>query len=213
MRTLRLIGVLASMAAASVLAEDLEEIVLPAPNTEGGRPLMQVLKARQSRRAFDSRSLSPQVLSDLLWAAAGINRPDSGKRTAPSALNWQEIQVYAILAEGAYRYDAASHVLRPVAAGDLRPLAGQQSFVKDAPLNLLYVADYTRMNQVPADKLDVMASADAGFVAENVCLFCASEDLANVVRASVDQEGMAKALGLPATMKIILAHTVGYPAP
>lgn len=213
MRTLRLIGVLASMAAASALAGDLEEIVLPAPNTEGGRPLMQVLLARQSRRAFDSKPLPPQVLSDLLWAAAGINRPDSGKRTAPSALNWQEIQVYAILAEGAYRYDAASNVLQPVAAGDLRPLAGQQPFVKDAPLNLLYVADYTRMNKVPADKLDIMASADAGFVAENVCLFCASEDLANVVRASVDQEEMAKALGLPATMKIVLAHTVGYPAP
>lgn len=207
-------GVVAMMIlafAAWMPAADLEDIALPAPRTEGGRPLMQVLKDRQSSRSFSSRALPDEVLSDLLWAAFGINRPDSGKRTAPSARNWQEIEVYAVMEGGAYLYDAAANRLRPVVEGDLRGLTGVQDFVGTAPLNLVFVADTTKMRgAAPADQTRY-AWADAGFISQNVYLYCASEGLATVVRGLVDRNALAQALGLPEHKKVILAQTVGYP--
>lgn len=172
---------------------------------------MQALKERQSSRSFSAKKLPLQVLSDLLWAAFGINRPGSGKRTAPSAMNRQEIEIYAVLEEGVYLYDAAANRLRAVAGGDLRRLAGKQGFVAEAPLNLVYVADMGKMSGASGENGALYSAADAGCISQNVYLFCASEGLATVVRAWVDREALAKALKLSAQQKIILAQTVGYP--
>jgi len=192
-------------------AQDLQDISLPAPRMEGGKPLMQTLKERQTSRSFSTKKLPVQVLSDLLWAAAGINRPDSGKRTAPSARNWQEVQVYAIMEDGAYLYDAKANILKAIAKGDLRKLTGSQDFVASAPLNLVFVADTTRMKGSSAEDQALYMGADTGFISQNVYLFCASEGLATVVRGMVNRKPLAKALNFPENIKIILAQTVGYP--
>jgi hypothetical protein len=126
-------------------AEELKPIQLPKPQMDGGRPLMQVLKDRSSSREFRSQKLPLQLLSNLLWAASGVNRPESGRRTAPTAANWQEIDIYAATADGLYLYDAKSHLLKPILAEDIRALTGRQPFVKDAALNLIYVADFSRI--------------------------------------------------------------------
>ncbi len=193
-------------------AQELADITLPAPRMQGGKPLMQALKERQSSRAFGSEKLPLQVVSDLLWAAAGINRPDAGKRTAPSAMNWQEVEVYAVMEQGAYLYDAKANTLKAIAPGDLRRLAGMQDFVATAPLNLVYVADTTKITRASSDDQPLYMGADTGFMSENVYLFCASEGLATVVRGSVERPALAAALKLPEQMKIVLAQTVGYPA-
>lgn len=192
-------------------AGDLADITLPTPRMEGGKPLMQTLKERQSARAFSTKTLPLQVVADLLWAAFGINRPDSGKRTAPSARNWQEVDVYAIMKDGAYLYDAKANRLRMVVKGDLRKLTGSQEFVSVAPLNLVYVADMARMKGVAPEDQALYSGADVGFISQNVYLFCASEGLATVVRGSVTRDALAQALNLPKQKKIILAQTVGYP--
>ena len=192
-------------------AAELADIPLPSPRMDGGMPLMQALKERHSTRAFSSKALPDQVLADLLWAAFGINRPDTGRRTAPSARNWQEVDVFAVTENGAYLYDAKANVLRAVAAGDLRKLAGLQEFVGTAPLNLVFVADTARMTGSSPEDQALYAGADVGFISQNVYLFCASEGLATVVRGMVDRDALAKALNLPDHKKIILAQTVGYP--
>jgi SagB-type dehydrogenase family enzyme len=191
-------------------AQELQPVQLPKPQTDGGKPLMQVLRERKSVRAFSSQDLSGQTLSNLLWAACGINRPD-GRRTAPSAMNRQEIDIYVITAKGAYLYDAKEHLLKPVAAGDLRTLAGTQEWVKEAPVNLVYVADTAKMEGGDEEARTLYSGADVGFIAQNVYLYCASEELATVVRASVDRPALSKALGLRPEQKIILAQTVGHP--
>lgn len=192
--------------------DKIEDIVLPAPRMEGGKPLMTALKDRQTKRSYDSRALPQQVMSDLLWAACGVNRAESGKRTAPTARNWQEIDVYAVTTQGVYRYDAKDHVLRGVAKGDLRGSTGMQDFVSTAPLNLVYVADVSKMKGVTPADVNLYIGADTGFVSQNVYLFCASEGLSTVVRGMVNRDAMSKALGLPEQCRIVLAQTVGYPA-
>lgn len=193
------------------VAQELKPIQLPPPQMDLGKPLMQALKLRQSSRSFDRKPLSMQEISNLLWAADGINRPESGKRTAPSARNWQEVDIYVTLPEGVYLYDAKAHALTPVVAGDLREATGAQEFVKDAPLNLVYVADYTRMSNVSDDDRRLFSGADVGFIAQNVYLYCASEGLAVVVRAGVNRAAFSEALKLRAEQKIILGQTIGYP--
>jgi SagB-type dehydrogenase family enzyme len=191
-------------------AQALKPVQLPAPQTEGGRPLMQVLKERKSTREFGPGTLSPQTLSNLLWAAFGINRPD-GRRTAPSAMNWQEVSIYVATAEGVYIYDAKANGLNPVVAGDLRAATGTQSFVKDAAVNLVYVSDLSKTGAADSSDAEMYTAADVGFIAQNVYLYCASEGLATVVRASIDKAALAKTLNLQARQKIILAQSVGYP--
>ena len=193
------------------LGQELKPLILPAPQTDGGKPLMQALKDRHSTREFSSEKLPPQVLSNLLWAAFGINRPDTGKRTAPSAMNWQEIDVYVATAEGLYVYDAKGNKLDPILAEDVRGAAGVQPFVKDAPLNLVYVADLAKTGKGSAEDRNFYTGADVGFIAQNVYLFCASEGLAVVVRGSVDRPALAKLMKLRPDQKILLAQTVGYP--
>jgi SagB-type dehydrogenase family enzyme len=190
---------------------DISDTPLPAPRMEGGKPLMQALKERQTSRDFSAKKLPAQVLSDLLWAAFGVNRPESGKRTAPSARNWQEMEIYVVMEDGTYLYDPQSNKLRGVVKGDLRKMAGTQDFVAKAPLNLVYVADTTRMKGATPEDQTLYSGADTGFIGQNVYLFCASEGLATVVRGSVDRKALAVALKLSDQKKITLAQTVGYP--
>ena len=204
---------LTALLAFSVLAsaQELKPLQLPPPHMDGGKPLLQALKERKSSRSFSPEKLPAQLLGDLLWAAFGTNRPDSGQRTAPSAMNRQEIDIYVATAEGLFRYEAKGHVLEPVLAEDIRAATGMQSFVKDAPVELVYVADYARMGGGTDEDKDRYAAADTGFIGQNVYLFCASEGLATVVRGSVDRAALAKTMKLRPEQKIILAQTVGYP--
>jgi nitroreductase len=195
----------------ALAAQEPAPIKLPAPKTDGGMPLMQALKARHSEREFSARPIPPQVLSNLLWAAWGINRPD-GHRTAPSASNKQEIEIYVTLPDGAYVWDAKANTLNPVAAGDLRGATGTQPFPATAALNLVYVADTSKAGRPATDPQQAInVGADAGAIVQNVYLFCASEGLASVVRASVPKDSLARQLKLGDTQLIVLAQSVGYP--
>jgi SagB-type dehydrogenase family enzyme len=211
MKTINVLGIAIVSLVLAASAADTTDITLPLPRMEGGKPLLQVLKERQSSRLFSTKPLPVQMLSDLLWAAFGINRPETGKRTAPSARNWQEMEVYAIMAQGAYLYDAKANTLRLIAKGDLRKLAGTQDFVGTAPLNLVYAADLTKLKTATPEDQALCAANDVGFICQNVCLFCTSEGLATVVRGSVDKGTLATALNLSKEKKIMLAQTVGYP--
>jgi SagB-type dehydrogenase family enzyme len=211
LKTLALAAIILPLALSPARAQELQVVKLPPPHMQGGKPLMQTLNERQSARSFSDKKLPMELVSDLLWAAAGINRPSSGKRTAPSARNWQEVDVYAVMQEGAYLYEAKENSLKPVAAGDLRRFAGTQDFVATAPLNLVYVANVIRMKGASPEDLELYMGADTGFMAENVYLTCASEGLAVVVRASVERDSLAAALRLTPQQKIVLAQTVGYP--
>jgi len=191
-------------------AQSLKPVQLPPPQTKGGRPLMEVLSDRKSSREFGPGTLAPQTLSNLLWAAFGINRPD-GRRTAPSAMNWQEVSIYVATPDGVYIYDAKENALNPVLAGDYRATAGTQSFVKDAAVNLVYVSDLSKAGNAASTEGEMYTAADVGFIAQNVYLYCASEGLATVVRASIDKPTLAKTLKLQPNQKIILAQSVGYP--
>ena len=203
-----LVGVMVCCAGAS-LAEDLKSIALPAPQTDGGVPLMQALKERTSAREYSDRQLEPQIMADLLWAAFGISRPD-GKRTAPTARNMQEIDVYVTTADGLYLYDAKANMLKAVLAGDIRPATGKQPFVNTAPVNLVFVADYAKMGAMDDAAKEFYAATDTGFISENVYLYCASAGLATVVRGWVDKPALEEAMRLRPDQKVILAQTVGY---
>jgi len=186
-------------------------IALPRPDTQSGIPLMQALARRRSSRKYSPGPLPHVVLSSLLWAAFGINRPESNGRTAPSALDAQEIDVYAVLADGAYLYDAFSHSLTLVASVDARNVTGYQDFVDDAPLDLVYVADHAHMGVVPSAQRLAYSAVTAGAIAQNVYLYCASAGLATVVRGWLDRDALAAALRLGENEHIIVAQTVGYP--
>jgi SagB-type dehydrogenase family enzyme len=194
-------------------AEEPGPMGLPQPRLSGGKPLMEALRLRRSQREFSPRPLEPQLLSDLLWATFGINRPDDGHRTAPSAMNSQEVDVYVALADGLFLYDARAHRLEPVAAGDLRPLTGRQNFVKVAPVALVFVADLARMVKPKPEVKELYAWVDTGFVSQNTYLFCASAGLATVVHETGDRRALSRAMKLRAEQVIILAQSVGYPAP
>ena len=204
---------LAALLAFSVLAsaQELKPIQLPKPQMDGGKPLMQVLKERKSTRSFSPEKLPVQTLGNLLWAAFGINRPDSGERTAPSAMNRQEIDIYVATADGLFLYAAKEHKLQPVLAEDLRAATGMQPFVTNAPVELVYVADYSRMGRGTDEDKNLYSAADTGFIGQNVYLFCASEGLATVVRASFDRAILEKAMKLRPDQRVVLAQTVGYP--
>ena len=186
---------------------------LPPPRRDAGAPLLAALAQRRSTRAFDARPIPLPLLSELLWAADGINRPASGGRTAPSARNWQEIEIFLARAEGLCRYDAEAHALLHVHDRDIRAATGAQDFVGTAPLDLVYVADLSRVDTADPVERRFYCGADAGFVAQNVYLYCASEGLACVVRGRLDRPALAQAMQLHRRQRVILAQTVGYPAP
>jgi SagB-type dehydrogenase family enzyme len=192
-------------------AQELKVIKLEAPDKAGGAPLMQVLNSRKSDRAFAPDKLKDKDLSSLLWAANGINRTD-GKRTAPSAMNAQDVDVYVIMPEGAYLYDAKAHALNPVAAGDYRAaVAGGQDFVKTAPLSLVLVSDLTRLSKTPDENTRLMGAVDAGIVSQNISIACAGLGLATVPRASMDKAALKTALKLTDAHLILMNSPVGYP--
>jgi nitroreductase len=185
-------------------------IALPVPDKSGGLPLMQAIARRRSMRDFASTELPPAMLASLLWAADGINRDDGG-RTAPSAMHAQEIDIYVALPSGAYLYDARANALQLVAGSDVRRVTGYQDFVDEAPLDLVYVADHSRMTLIPVASRGSFASAAAGAIAQNVYLFAASSGLATVIRAWIDREAIAGALGLTHDQQVLLSQTVGFP--
>ncbi|MGD0958218.1 MAG: SagB/ThcOx family dehydrogenase [Methylomonas sp.] len=186
-------------------------IKLPPVQMETGGAIMQILQARKSTREFSTEKLSAQMLSDLLWAAFGVNRPETGGRTAPSTRNWQDIDIYVAAADGLYLYDAKSNALKLILRKDVRAQTGTQDFVGLAPVNLIYVSDFMRMaaDTSPEDK-KLTASIDTGFIGQNVYLFCASKGLATVVRGSIDVGALAKTMSLKSSQWIVAAQSVGY---
>jgi len=202
--------IIASLIAGSIFAQNLD---LPAPRKSGGMPLMDALAKRTTARAFDaSRELSTQQLSTSLWACFGINRPD-GKRTAPSARNRQETDIYVLLKSGTYVYNASSNRLDRVSSEDMRSLGGTQAFVKDAPVTLVFVADLAKMGEGNNESKMNTANIDVGYISQNAYLYCTSEGLATGARGSVDRAALGPKLKLRPDQAIILAQSVGYPKP
>ena len=200
--------ILLSMAPGIGLTQEAKPIQLLKPNM--GSPVMQLLGKRMSSREFSPEPLSVEVLSDLLWAAFGINRPD-GRRTAPTASNRQEIDIYVAAANGLYLYDAKANLLTPVLAGDIRAMTGRQPYVKEAAVNLVYVADFSKMGTAPNEDKILLSAAATGLISENVYLYCASEGLSTVMRANIDKPALAGVMKLRPDQKIMLAQSVGYP--
>jgi nitroreductase len=205
-----LLGGAVLVAAPAVATADDGAVALPAPRASGGMPLTDALKLRRSIRDYSSRPLPPQVLSDLLWSAFGINRP-SGDRTAPYWRHIMVIDVYAALADGVWFYDPKRHALVPHLKEDIRAKTGLQDFVGTAPLNLIYVAHGERMQDVTPSDRRLYASVDAGFIGQNVYLFCASEGLATVFRGAVPYQELDRTLRLDKDQFVTFAQTVGYP--
>ena len=192
-------------------AQESEIVKLPAPQMTGGQPLMDRLKARQSSRDFGLDKLSPQIISNLLWAANGINRADSGKRTAPSAVNWQDIDIYISTADGLFLYLPKEHALKKILSEDVREAMGTQDFVKSVPVNLVYVSDYSKLAGGTDEDKRFFSGAHTGFISQNVYLFCASEGLATVIRGLIDREATAKTMMLRPDQHITLSQSIGYP--
>lgn len=205
------LGAMGRLRPAPALGDATPTIALSPPDKSGGLPLMPALVQRRSSREFASTELPLPLLSNLLWAANGINR-DDGRHTTPSAMNAQEIDIYVALPSGAYRYEAKPHELRLVSGSDVRRVTGYQDFVDHAPLDLVYVADHSRMNLVPVNMRANFACVAAGAVTQNVYLFAASNGLATVIRAWIDREAIANALGLGHDQEVLLSQTVGFPA-
>lgn len=207
-------GILASAMVAgggsAFAAEEAKTVILPAPRKSGGKPLLDALQLRRSTREYSNRALPPQVMSDLLWAAFGVNRP-SGDRTAPYWRHIMVIDVYAALADGVWLYDPKRHALVLHSGADIRAQTGQQDFVGTAPLNLIYVAHGERMQDVTPDERRLYASVDSGFIGQNVYLFCASEGLATVFRGAVDTAKLGRTMQLGKDQFVTFAQTVGYP--
>lgn len=202
------LGAMGALRPAPSQGDAVAVLALPEPLRSGG-DLLQALAMRRSSRSYRSEPLTPAQLSQLLWAANGVNRPDGG-RTAPSALNAQEVDVIVALPEGAYRYAARAHRLELLAAKDLRRITGYQDFVDEAALDLIYVADHERLRMVPVGWRSAYAHVAAGAIAQNVYLYAASAGLGAVLRAWIDREAIAAALGLRHDQEVLLSQTVGH---
>ena len=209
--TIAILGVLATCLAGPLSAADaLEPVRLPPPETSGGMPLMQALNNRTSTKKFTTQAIPREHVSNLLWAAFGINRPKSGKRTAATAVNCQDIQIYVVLEKAAYVYEAEEHRLIPVVDWDVRALAATQGYAKVAPINLVYVSDSSKIADRVKDKKPIYAAFHAGSISQNVYLYCASASLGAVVRDSIDRAGLRAALKLSEDQAIVMAQSVGY---
>ncbi|MDE6527028.1 MAG: SagB/ThcOx family dehydrogenase [Muribaculaceae bacterium] len=201
--------------AAATLFTTMAQTKLPAPaHLADGISLERALQLRKSIRNFDSaQTIDSTTMSNLLWAAAGINRPD-GHRTNPTAMNTQEIDIYVFTPQGVSLYDFREHALRPVVDGDYRALvagtaAFSQDFVLQAPVSLVLVADLSRFERA-SDRNLLMAMADAGIVSQNINLFCAASGLGTVTRATMDADGIRQLLGLDSSCVALLNNPVGY---
>ena len=186
-------------------------IRLPKPNLNRNSEVMEAFANRHSTREYAAKALTLTDFSDLLWAANGINRPEEGKRTAPSAMNKQDVDVYVVLPEGTYLYDAKAHQLNLVAEGDHRgAVAGGQAFVKSAPVSLLLVSDLSRLGDAKNTHTQLMGAVDAGIVSQNISIFCSAAKLATVPRASMDTAKLKSVLKLTDTQLPLMNHPVGY---
>ncbi|EOA55356.1 SagB/ThcOx family dehydrogenase [Bacteroides nordii] len=186
-------------------------IRLPKPNLNRNSEVMEAFANRHSTREYAAKALTLNDLSDLLWAANGINRPEEGKRTAPSAMNKQDVDVYVVLPEATYLYDAKAHQLNLVAEGDHRgAVAGGQAFVKSAPVSLLLVSDLSRLGDAKNTHTQLMGAVDAGIVSQNISIFCSAAKLATVPRASMDTAKLKSVLKLTDTQLPLMNHPVGY---
>jgi SagB-type dehydrogenase family enzyme len=194
-----------------LFAQNTKTIVLNPPDITRGLPVMKALSLRASAKEFDTTGIKLQDLSDLLWASDGINRPESGKRTAPSAMNAQDIDVYVCMESGMYLYDTKKHILDLIIDGDYRKLiAGKQENFAKAPLFCLLVSDISRF-KFGEDSLKLMwAANDAGIVSQNISLFCASVGLATRPRAWMDQKELRELLKLKKSQYLMLNHPVSY---
>ena len=198
------------LAASMNLCAAEKTIKLPPPDKAGGKPLMQCLTERKSERKFDSKPLPPQILSDLLYAADGISRPD-GRKTVPTARNLQSQEVYAAMADGLNLYHPKTHSLDLVKAGDIREKCGMQAIHKTAPIVLIYVGDVSKIGKNAAEKV-FYAANHAGYASQNVYLYCTSAGLATVVCGLVNKPELEKAMELPGTKRVQLTQPVAYPA-
>ena len=205
------IFLLTCMSATYMYAQELKEIKLNTPDKTRGSVVMKALADRKSVREYDTQPLSLKDLSDLLWAANGVNRED-GRRTAPTASNKQEVDVYAFLPEGAYFYDAQAHALKPIAKGDFRgAVAGRQDFVKTAPVCLVIVSNLEKLGDPSVEQTKLMAAVDVGIVTQNINVFCAAVGLSVVPRATMDQAEIRRILKLSDTQLPLMNTPLGYP--
>ena len=204
------LSLLVLIAFATCTSQVIETVTLPAPKKSGGMSLLKALSLRQSQRSFSEKELSLKVLSNLLWATYGVNRPDDG-RTVPSARTWKEFDIYVIKEDGWYIFEPVKHVLLKMGNEDLREYAGTQDFVKTAPLNLIYVADYDRMTGGTDENKKFYSATDVGFISQNVYLYSASAGLSTVVRAQIDRDKIREVFKLRPGQQPVLAQTVGYP--
>jgi len=187
-----------------------ESIKLPEPDKTGGKPLMQTLNERSSSRDFIDKDLTEQQLSNLLWAAYGINRPEDGKHTTPTSRNKQDIQIYVTLKKGVFLYIPEEHSIKQLSKLDLRVVTGKQPFVKDAAVNLIYVSDFDKLGKGEDNIKMMTAATHCGFIGQNVYLYCASEGLISVFRAWINKDEIREALQLKENQKVIYCQTVGY---
>lgn len=194
----------------SLLSQTGEIVELPAPDKSGGMPLLEAMNNRSSSRTFSSVDVSEKHLSNLLWAAFGVNRED-GRRTAPSARNWQQTDIYLIMKDGWYLFQPEDHSLLKLGSEDLREYAGTQDYPETAPLNLIYVSDHEKMTGASPENREFHSATDVGFISQNVYLYCASEGLSTVVRGLVDRDRLHEVLKLGPSQHVILGQTVGYP--
>ena len=171
---------------------------------------MQALNERCSHREFSAMELSMDHLSGLLWAACGINRADLGKRTAPSARNWQDVQVYVFLNSGIYLYNERNHELQLILEGNHQAAAGKQDFVSTAPVNLVFVVDFNKMEGADESQRDFYKGINTGFMSQNVYLYCASQQINTVVRAMVDRDALHELMKLRPEQQVVVAQSVGY---
>ena len=190
--------------------QSIADITLPAADTRSGMPLYEALSKRQSRRSFSDTPLTPRELSQIFWSAFGVNRAESGKRTAPSARNWQEIELYAFTKDGVYRYDAKRHVLAGVISGDHRLSASTASFAADAPLIIVYAADRSKAPGSSDEMWAFFSAVDTGFISQNVYLAAEAEGLSTVVLGSVDRKSVSRLLNFSKDKTVLLAQPVGH---
>lgn len=198
------------------MATTLKSEVLPQPqHNDSGMSLEQALRLRHTTREFDStRNLTMQQLSDLLWAAQGVNRPEEGKLTSPTAINKQEVAIYVFSRDDVRLYDPHKNTLDKIADGDHRALASRrgdfvQEFVLDAPVILVMVADIAKF-EMPIQPSMVMGAVDVGIVSQNINLFCAANGLATVPRACMDAAAISQLLNLTPMQVPVLNNPVGY---
>jgi len=194
-------------------AQEGVDIALQAPNKDRGASVMQSLAKRQSHRECAKKDLTIADLSDLLWAANGINRPEKKMRTAPSALNRQDIDIYVVTSKAAYKYLPEENKLQNIADGDFRSaVAGGQDFVNGFPMSLVLVSDLARFGDDMQDMARFFGAMDAGYVSQNICLFCAGTGLVTVPRASMDNAKLKEILHLSDKQMPMLNNPVGYPS-